>query len=178
MNKVEALKSQFDDAHVDRVRIALRRDERRQQLVKAAMAQVELDLNAEFPEFQEAIEIETARRAEYDAARLEAAKARVNGNNYGMLIEWGMRDRDWYIVEKRYLLYKTGRRGILEVYETGTLLPETMGDWRKPQIGDVFLRLIKKNGEKSRKIITLHNGEIPGNWYPEGDKPAKAAAGE
>jgi hypothetical protein len=178
MTDADSLKQQLDEAHIDRVRIALRRNERRQELVREAMAKVERDLDAEFPEFTEAVAEEDQRRIAYEDARLEAAKARVSRNNYGVLVEWGMRDRNWYNLEKRYLMYKTGRRAVLEVCDRNTIFDRNMADWRRPAIGEIFLRRIKKNGENSAQIIKLHNEEIPSSWLPEGDKPPRAADGE
>lgn len=60
------------------------------------------------------------------------------------------------------------KRGVVEVCTKDTKLAENLG-WKKPDIGEAFVRVLKKDGTPS-----LMAGEKWGTWLPEGQKPEGA----
>lgn len=177
MANLDDLEGRFWDARRASMDLARVRDDRRRVLLDEARARIEAQLNEEFPRMVATLQAEADCQRALDDARIEAAKEKLKRvSNYGVLVEWKTKDRNWYNLEKRRLLYKTGRRAVVEMCTHETRFADNCPDYRRPKPGDLFLRRLKKNGEKSLQIVTtLRDGEIPSNWYPEGEKPEGAA---
>jgi hypothetical protein len=92
----------------------------------------------------------------------------------GVLVEWGRpRDtRGWERDRKKIAL----RRGVLEVRTSETVLPANVGSWRLPVIGEVFIRILKKDGSPGMAVESYRPNPAGVNaWLPEGQTPEDAA---
>lgn len=172
----KTIETKYHDAMVENHRFKERRDDRRRQLFAEARVKIEAQLDEEFPETADVQQAEEQAKREYFDARIAEGKKRLAGMNYhkGLLVEWDRRKNEWF-TDRRNWLYKTGRRGVLEVCDYDTTFPENMADYRRPKPGDLFIRRVKANGEPSQQIITLHDGHVPTRWHPEGEIPEQAA---
>lgn len=156
-------------------RLDRQREDRRRALEQEARVRIAAQIDEEFPEWRQANDQATeAQRAFYDA-RIEDARARLSAMNYGrgVLVEWETKKGQWFSERKNWH-YESGRRGTIEVVDRNTQFPDNMADYRRPALGDMIIRLLKKDGTPSKQVINLMNG-IPNWWLPEGEKHEKAA---
>lgn len=168
--------TKYIDAKVEHERLKNRRDVRRRELFDEARIRIEAQLDEEFPETKDLRQAEQQTRQEYYDARIAEGKKRLAGMNYqqGMLVEWDTKRSNWR-TDRQNWLYKTGRRGVLEVCDYDTVFPTNVAHYRIPKPGDLFIRRIKVNGEPSQLIVVLRENRIPSNWYPESEIPERAA---
>jgi hypothetical protein len=80
-----------------------------------------------------------------------------NGRSY-----FGSRDFQWS---------KTGRTGIIQVWTPETKHPENLR-WGLPNVGDLYIRVLKVDGTESLKFESLR-GNYKSTWMPEGKKPGR-----
>ena len=121
-------------------------------------------------EYQERCEVLAAAvqatRQTLDAARIAQATTALETLPKGVLVEWGHPKfyRSW---ERGPL--KPLRRAVLEVCTPTTKLPMNQ-TWNRPKLGDVFLRILKKDGTPGLAVERYDPGRR--NWIPEGEQPA------
>lgn len=110
-----------------------------------------------------------AERA-YQDAIVEAAKDKLKDYPAGIVVEWTQWRDNW---QRRPDLYKpTGRRGKYEIRTRETLFAANRNHGR-PSIGEVFIRLIKKDGTPGTGFVESRKS---GDWLPEGETPKDAEA--
>ncbi len=69
---------------------------------------------------------------------------------------------------------RTGQKGIVEIYEQGSPMPDNIGRYSYPEIGNIIVRLLKKDGSpglKFERISSKWNNELTYEkdyWAPEG----------
>lgn len=110
-----------------------------------------------------------AARAAYEDAVAEAATGKLKDYHDGILIEWGS-PPDWRPYMGAYKKQPTGRRGRYELRARETQFAANVGSWRKPVIGEVFIRLIKKDGTPGTGFVKVREGS-GSEWLPEGQEP-------
>lgn len=178
MVDTDAFKNKYDDAYVERLRVAELRDARKRELLTEARKKVEEQIELEFPNLITLQNAETAAKREWNEAKIVAGKERLANLNYGRgtLVEWDIHHNDWYVPERKNQHYKTGRRGILQVWEFDSDYPDNTVNGL-PDYGDIFIRFLNKNGTPSKKLKRIFHG-IPSHWLPEGEKHEYAAPNE
>lgn len=183
-DELDKLKTAFDDAVVERARMRDARDKRRHELMQEAAKQVARQIAQEFPDWQTVQDTETTARQTLDDAKIAAGKEKLARMNYGRgtLIEWETK-RDQWFGEKRYWHYRTGRRGVLMVWERGSEYPDNIHHgYALPNYGDLYIRLLKKDGTPGRQFYKFGNMAadqiLPKNWLPEHEKHENAAPSE
>lgn len=65
----------------------------------------------------------------------------------------------------------TGNSGVLEVVTPDFVHPGNLPDYSRADVGDVVLRLHKKNGEAGSKYVRHWQNQWRGCWLPEGEAP-------
>ncbi len=176
MADITALETLLDDAIVERVRVVQERNQKRRLMLEEATAKIDAAIAAEFDSSIAMYQnVENMHRTALENARLEIGRKRFAASNYkGLLVEWGRHSSNWYDTEKRDLLYPTGRRGLLQVCERETRFADNITHYKLPKIGDLFIRLVKKDGTSGLQHVLLYGGEVGGHWLPAGEKPEKA----
>jgi hypothetical protein len=98
-------------------------------------------------------------------AEAEIGKADLVNYPSGPVFEW----RHSYGIGNKRL---TGRRGIFEVCTPETEFAGNVGSYRRPKPGDIFIRVLKKDGTPGLAFETKNwNGKFSSNWLPEGKEP-------
>ncbi len=99
----------------------------------------------------------------------EAENGKVNLVNYpsGPVFEWG-HSRHYYGRGNKRL---TGRRGIFEVCTPETEFARNVCSYRRPKPGEVFIRVLKKDGTPGLAFETSRWDGKFSNWLPEGKEP-------
>ena len=183
---IGALKSAYDGTVADRATMERRRNERHHELMDAAKTQVARQLAEEFPDWKETQAAETAAKLALEDARIAAGKERLERLNYGrgILVEWDIKKNNWHS-DRRHWYYRTGRRGILQVWDRESEYPDNIQHgYALPNYGDFYIRLIKKDGAPSRQFYKFSSGMafsdqiIPNSWLPGDYKHEKAAPNE
>lgn len=152
----------------DRETAERERDHERRELVAEAATKIDGELEAKYGERIRALRDAEGRvRQALYVAKIEAGKAALSGFPSGVMVEWGydMRHRWDRSREKK----PTGRRGRYELRTADTEFPANTGSYRLPNIGQVFIRILKKDGSPGLKFESLRAGS---DWrLEEGSEP-------
>lgn len=124
--------------------------------------------------------------AEYKARLLAAREAVYNANELEEKEKVQQSCTVWYPVGTKVELWKnkgryingkqkSGEFGLVEVYDGTNPLPDNLR-WRKPNVGDIMVRLLKKNGESGLRVEVVSNqnrmkAHFANVWLIEGDTP-------
>jgi len=115
--------------------------------------------------------VTVAREAYEDDLVRKAAAPRADDIKIGMkMVEWT--NGRSYFGSHQYAWRATGRTGRVDVWTRETVRPDNMR-WGLPAIGDLFIRILKKDGSDSALFETLRGG-YKSTWLREGQKPGKA----
>lgn len=136
---------------------------------EAAKRLLQAEVNDKIREVYGAREAEVKKReADAREALREAEERRGLADNadmyQGILIEWSF---------IRPHPAMTGRRGKYEICTHKTVFPGNR-QYGLPQIGERFIRLLKKDGSPALGFASGYR--VDENWLPEGEKPKEAAA--
>ena len=111
-------------------------------------------------------------------------RAYIGTHGRGILVEWDITKNNWHS-DRRHWYYRTGRRGILQVWDRESEYPDNIQHgYALPNYGDFYIRLIKKDGAPSRQFYKFSSGMafsdqiIPNSWLPGDYKHEKAAPNE
>jgi hypothetical protein len=182
MADLNTLETLFDAAAYKQRCVRDARDKRRRELEEAARKQIAEQIDAEFgQEWREIQDTTNQRQTELEDARIAAGKERLAEMNYGRgtLIEWSTHKENWYNLQQRYWYYRTGRKGFLAVWDRDAEYPDNMRhSYTLPQLGDLYIRLLKKDGKPGRQFYKWHGDAVPNWWLPEDENHEKAAPNE
>jgi hypothetical protein len=98
---------------------------------------------------------ENAFHAEEDRLRVLGNSTKLPHPEGTVLVEWKA---------GRYYADKTlrpARKAVLQIYREGDPLPANV-KWHRPQVGEIILRLLKKDGTPSSAIEQIHSR---GDWF-------------
>lgn len=109
-------------------------------------------------------------QAAHDAAQVALGQAATAGLHTGILFEWKRKYERFS--SKEGPPQATGRRGVVEVWAKGS---QARGSYGLPAIGEVVLRVLKKDGTPSVDFERHPKDLIGKLWFPEGVKPEGAA---
>jgi|SRR5882762_1845893 len=89
-----------------------------------------------------------------------------------VLYEWSVSEKTnrWHY--KKVPWYETGQSGVLEVITSQSIHPGNLSDYSRAKIGDVVLRLHKKDGKLGSKYeANWVSNWGPKTWFAEGQIP-------
>lgn len=126
---------------------AVRRNER-QKRISAFIAELDEELGARFDDpLEEAEKVLAEAESVRDKAREDAALSGPLSRFVGVEVEeW--RSGRWEIGE----LKRTCNRGVMEIWTAKSAAPVNFASWRKPEIGHLVVRLLKKDGAPSLRF--------------------------
>lgn len=162
--------AQWAERELEKAR-AMRDDEFR-QLRDAALKRIEFDVNAKHSEkIQKLCDASVAAQRAANRAKeslaLSGKTARIPLGT--RLIEYQL-VRDFTTSKQK--LTPTGRLGLVEVLTEGSPLPGNRAHGL-PKLGDVIIRVLKKQGGRSLNCMKLDSWEGINRWFPEGQDPPK-----
>lgn len=176
MATIEELEAERDRARMGVMRLETAHSADLRRLTAEFERKLRDELDAKYKKpLAELKAAEATAQAALDAALVAVAGARELPK--GTLYEWRRKEsRPW---ARDYALRPTGRRGVLEVVTRGSAFPSNQGSWRRPAVGTVIVRLLKKDGSPSLMWETWHENPVShqANWLPAGVKPEGAAEG-
>ena len=97
--------------------------------------------------------------------------------NANKLIEWGVNSLPYPegTILHKWMQYGWGTKnpytmtketGVIQIFRNGDEYPDNMR-WNKPRIGDLIIRLHKKDGSLGKKIERFYSA----TWVPKGEDP-------
>lgn len=155
------------------------RDQRRRKLVQERV----LPLEQQIMQIKRKIDAEVTEAfpyADFDAAdskvrilerQLNEAKANESRTHdlVGQKVQRWARSSSW----GRNTTLIPKEMGIVDVYD-GQNIGGRNASWRKPVVGQLFIRNIKKDGKPGLNTLATVPGDLlPGGWYLEGVDPNK-----
>ena len=120
------------------------------------------------------VELEDARREQAKAKKeyqeavdmVSLERVRLDYPEGTILVRWGTGRNP---VDFKPIMIKSNDRVIIQVYRRGDVLPLGIR-WGKPNVGEVILREIKKDGTPGKKV-ELWKTDMKKYWLPEGQEP-------
>lgn len=179
----EDLELAADRANTALYVVTQERDQRLSQLHRERVEPLQERVRAErvaiadqvHEEFGERIDAASRARDEANAA-LDAARVAHATMDTGWLPvdtvveEWKQYRYGWARQDGRRR-DKTGRHGIVRVWDAGSRYPGNAGRWSLPSPGEVYVRLLRKDGTESAKFERIVGWNGHDDWYAEGVDP-------
>lgn len=137
---------------------------------EAATASAQAKYGPALAEWKEKLQV---RQAAHEAAQIELGKAATGGLPTGILVEWKPPEVRYSSV--RWPPQATGRRAVVEVWSKTS---QGRGSYGLPSVGDVVLRVLKKDGTPSVDFVKNPQSHIGRTWFPEGVTPKAAQPAE
>ncbi len=138
--------------------------------VKAATVRITAELDAEhnYPKRIEAVQTAYwTLHGDLNAALVSEARAKLDYPEGTRMDGWKNERKTDY--ENKWSKQATG---IIEVVTPETVHPESWADYSRAKIGEVVIRLLKKNGEASL-MYACTRAMFPLKWIPEGSPAPK-----
>jgi len=145
----------------------------KERQLRAAEERIERELKPRREHLADLRRIEVDAVAAWHSAKIEDTRQRAGK---GGMFAIGTSMAEWkngrsYFGSPRYDWSKTGRVGTIQIWTPETSYPENQR-WGLPSPGDLFIRILKKDGKESLNYETLR-GNFKGTWMPEGQKPGR-----
>lgn len=163
MTDIDVLKLALKEAGYAFSTLVLRRDRERHERLAAVQGQLDRELEEQY-----GADIATLKDAEreaetaYLAAVESAALDKLKSYPSGIVEEW---DFERYLYLRGKEKRPTGRRGIYEICTRATQFPDNTGTYRRPDVGEVFIRILRKNGTPGIKFEKATYSD----WRPVAD---------
>lgn len=166
MEKPTALQKAHWDAQRSHRELEREFDNKRDKLLDDFREKVDADLEAEY-----GARLAALRQAELDAERAvedeRIANAKPPHPVGTVMIGWSNKSGSW----ARESDWQPVAKGIIEIVTRETVHPANT-EYSRASLGDVVVRLLKKDGTPSAKYQTL-GGWRSHRWLPEGKTPPK-----
>lgn len=167
---VEALERAAQEAERALDKARTMRDDEKRQLIHAFRERVEREVDLKHAE-----KIQALCNASVAASKAAlAAKQSLALSGKTARVPLGTRMVEWELVRdyttSKHKLRPSGRLGLVEVLTEGSPLPGNRAHGL-PKIGDVIIRVLKKQGGKSLNCMKLDSWDAMNRWFPEGQDP-------
>lgn len=143
--------------------------EERDQKIYDQVESLQEEVHAEYRDRMNAAHEEcVAARAELDAAKLADAKPKWPVGT--VVCAWKQRTEGW--MQRPTGEWKVIAKGVMEIITAESEHPDSLNKYSRASIGDVVVRLLKKDGTPGKKYESL-TGWKAKHWLPEGQTPGK-----
>jgi hypothetical protein len=164
---IDALRRADRDASAAYWTLKQERSEKRRKQEAEALESIRAALALEYGERMKHLSQQRDEAARQLAeAEAEIGKADLANYPTGIVAEWGHFRHSYGRGAKRL----TGKRGVFEVRMPDTQFAGNISSYRLPAIGQVFIRLLKKDGTPGLGFQVSQFGKF-GNWLSEGESP-------
>lgn len=133
------------------------RDDRLSEFTKTLDAELDAKHDADFAQLRKA---ERAALIAWENAEIASARVKVDAMPVRRFEEWRMRKLSAFRLGDAA---PSGRIGVLEVCTRESRFAENVSDYAQPDVGDIFLRILKSDGTPSLLFERYFNTE---RWRP------------
>ena len=162
-NKVRSLEAELDRCKSELASILGKRDDERRDLLAAETRRIDALMEERYgQQITATANAVGLARAALDAARVEAAQSKADELPQGTLVEWNNQPiTKW---SRHYKFSRTGRRGKIEIVTGESQFAANLHGYSCPKLGDVIVRVLKKDGTASSKFVRWPCNV---NWGPQ-----------
>jgi hypothetical protein len=166
---IESLEKALHDARKVRYEVEGRYEARKSELYREACEKVNAELGGSLnlAKTAESNASEALGNAE-NAERLAGASSKLPYPEGTIVCGWKNSRSPW----AAHCMNRTGKRGMIEVYKEGDAYPSNRSRWSLPKVGDIVVRMLKKDGSKGIEVEKyIFDDYAKDYWMPEGVEP-------